>query len=264
MGFSRHRHPQKLRLHPHPLPSWNTASGWCLRERKDKQTATHRHSAMLSMSHTLRAHTFSHVHTHTDGRQRVSVEMQTLGCDSHWVPKAMFLCQSRLDLDRRWYCFPPEIDIVKVSGLTIRINRSWFFGFKIPTNLSLIAWGTWFQRLISMGEHCLLPSFILLLLFSWLSKQPNLKWIAGKLQLVMCYQLKLHPHIFNWAMCIHVIKKLEAPKCPSLAKWVHKDVPYQYIVIQCFIWYLTEVMHMVHMISHDIAYLLLRLNSKES
>lgn len=96
-GFSRRRHPQKLRLHPHPLPSWNTASGWCLRERKDKQTATHRHSAMRSMSHTLRAHTFSHVHTHTDGRQRVSVEMQTLGCSSQWVPKAMFLCQCCLD-----------------------------------------------------------------------------------------------------------------------------------------------------------------------
>lgn len=123
MGFNRRQHPQKLRLHPHPLPSWNTASGWCLRERKDKQTDTLKRSAMLSM----RAHTFSHVHTHTDGRQRVSVEMQTLGCSSHWVPKAMLLCQFCLDEERRWYCISPEIDIVHFSHLKMRINTSWVF-----------------------------------------------------------------------------------------------------------------------------------------
>lgn len=32
----------------------------------DKQT--HMHRAMLSVTHTLNAHTISHVHTHADGR----------------------------------------------------------------------------------------------------------------------------------------------------------------------------------------------------
>lgn len=130
-----------------------------------KRGHINRHTQTLSMfeyeSHTQSKHILS-VYTHTDGRQRVCAEMQTLGCRSQCVPKAMILCQSCLDWDKKWYSIPPEMDIIQSSHLTMRINLSLPFLFE---SFHICV----FLRSISLREHCDLKWLLSIKVMSYFS-----------------------------------------------------------------------------------------------